>query len=109
METIAINAAVSAIISAAVSAIVSALRSQGHKAQARSEADRAADEALKAGMRELLWSELKSIHERTMREGGLTVVDRKHLDAVYAAYHGLLGNGTGTRLYEDAMRLPVID
>lgn len=109
MEAIAINAAVSAIIGAAVSAIVSAIRSQGHRAVARSEAERAADEAQKIGIRELLWSELKAIHERAIREGGLTVADRKHLEAVYAAYHGLGGNGTGTRLFEDAMRLPVID
>jgi len=44
-----------------------------------------------------------------MENGGLTVVDRKHLESVYAAYHGLGGNGTGTRLYEDAMRQPVLD
>ena len=109
IEAVALTAFVSGLVGAVVSGLVAALKSQGKKAVERSEEERATDEAVKMGMRALLWRELKNIHEQAVRQGGLTVADRKHLENVYAAYHGLGGNGTGTRLYTDAMNQPVID
>lgn len=109
IEVVALTAFVSGLVGAVVSGLVAALKSQGKKAVERSEEERATDEAVKMGMRALLWRELKNIHEQAVHQGGLTVADRKHLESVYAAYHGLGGNGTGTRLYEDAMKMPVID
>ena len=109
IEAVALTAFVSGLVGAVVSGLVAALKSQGKKAVERSEEERATDEAVKMGMRALLWRELKNIHEQAVRQGGLTVADRKHLENVYAAYHGLGGNGTGTRLYMDAMNQPVID
>lgn len=109
IEAVALTAFVSGLVGAVVSGLVAALKSQGKKAVERSEEERATDEAVKMGMRALLWRELKNIHEQTVKQHGLTVADRKHLEGVYAVYHGLGGNGTGTRLYTDAMNQPVID
>lgn len=109
IEAVALTAFVSSLVGAVVSGLVAALKSQGKKAVERSEEERATDKAVKMGMRALLWRELKNIHEQAVKQHGLTVADRKHLEGVYAAYHGLGGNGTGTRLYTDAMNQPVID
>lgn len=98
-----------AAISAVVSSLVAILKAGGKKAIERTEAEKASDEAMRAGMRALLWRELQTIHAHAMDQGGLTVAERRHLESVYSAYHALGGNGTGTRLFEDAMNMPVID
>lgn len=98
-----------AAISAVVSSLVAILKAGGKKAIERTEAEKASDEAMRAGMRALLWRELQVIHAHAMDQGGLTVAERRHLESVYSAYHALGGNGTGTRLFEDAMNMPVID
>ncbi len=85
------------------------LKAGGKKAIERTEAAREADEAMRAGMRALLWRELQTIHSKAAAEGGMTISERRHLESVYGAYHGNGGNGTGTRLYEDAMEKPVLD
>ena len=109
VSTVAVTAAVSGVVGAVVSALVAAIKTAGHKAVEWTEDERAADEAMKAGMRALLWRELKTLHEQAVDGGGLSVAQRRHLESVYGAYHGLGGNGTGTRLYEDAIELPVFD
>lgn len=98
-----------AVISAAVSSLVAMLKAGGKKAIERTEAEKAADEAMRAGMRVLLWRELQTIHTHAMDQGSMSVSERRHLESVYQAYHGLGGNGTGTRLYNDAMSMSVID
>lgn len=100
---------VSCVVAALVASVVATVKAKGNRVAERTERERATDEAVRTGMRELLWSELKNIHEQAMEQRGLAVADRKHLEGVYAAYHGLGGNGTGTRLYTDAMNQPVID
>lgn len=108
IEAVALTAFVSGLVGAVVSGLVAALKSQARGRRAF-RGRTATDEAVKMGMRALLWRELKNIHEQAIKQHGLTVADRKHLEGVYAAYHGLGGNGTGTRLYTDAMNQPVID
>lgn len=98
-----------AIISAVVSSLVAMVKTGGKRAVERAEAEKASNEAMRAGMRALLWRELQTIHAHAMDAGGLTVAERRHLESVYSAYHALGGNGTGTRLFEDAMNMPVID
>lgn len=61
------------------------------------------------GLCELLWRELKTIHREAEEKGGMTIDERQHLEQVYESYHSLGGNGTGTRLYDDAMKLRVIE
>lgn len=65
--------------------------------------------ALKDGVRALLWRELKMLHAEAVSQGGMDIEQRRHLEGVYSAYHGLGGNGTGTRLYQEAMDMSVID
>lgn len=101
--------AVTALVSSLVGALVSTLMAGGRKAVERTEAERKADEAMRAGMRALLWRELQTIHAKAIDDGGMTVAERRHLESVYGAYHGNGGNGTGTRLYEDSMDQPVLD
>ena len=106
-ETIAVTAAITTvvggIVGAVVSSLVAAFKTSAHKASDE-------DRAMRSGMRALLWREIKNIHAEAMRNGGLTIADRRHLESVYGAYHGGLdGNGTGTRLFEEAMEQPVLD
>lgn len=109
LAAIVITDIVSCVVATCVASVVATVKAQGRKVSEKSERERVESEAMKAGMRALLWAELQRIHERAMAHGGLTVEERRHLESVYAAYHGLGGNGTGTRLYTDAMNMPVLD
>lgn len=104
----AITAGVSGIVAAVVSAVVAAIKTQGKRARERDEREKAEQKAMHAGMCALLWRELKTCHELAEDQNGLTIAQRRHLQDVYSAYHSLGGNGTGTRLYSDAMGKPVI-
>lgn len=101
METV-ICALIAAASASVVAPVVTYLltRRKGH--------DESLD-AIKQGMRALLWRELMSIYRQAVANGGLTVDERNHLQDVYSAYHAIGGNGTGTRLYEDAMETQVLD
>ena len=66
------------------------------------------NKAFQQGMRALLWRELNEIYMKAKDENGMSVSERKHLENVYVSYHGLGGNGTGTRLFDEAMKLPVL-
>lgn len=68
-----------------------------------------ASQAVQRGMRALLWRELNNLHHEAVERGGMTVEQRHHLEDVYDSYHSLGANGTGTRLFDDAMRLPVLE
>lgn len=107
--SIAATALISSIVGAVVSSLIAGTRLVGRKVTERTEEERAKDAAMQAAMRALLWRELQIIHAKAMDDGGMTVADRRHLESVYAAYHSLGGNGTGTRLYEEAMATPVLD
>lgn len=90
------TAAITAVVSALVATIV---------AFAKAKSSNAMDEtkAMHDGMRALLWRELKNLYSEAISNDGMTTEERNHLESVYQAYHGIGGNGTGTRLYEDAM------
>lgn len=97
-----LTTAASSLVSAIVATLVSRAKSGVREMEASSKAQ-------ERGIRELLWGELKKLHAEAVERGGLTIEDRRHLENTYAAYHNLGGNGTGTRLYKDAMEMPVID
>lgn len=103
----AISATISGCVAAIVSALVAVIKTQGRKARERDEQAEAESCAIRAAMRALLWREIKTFHESATEKGGLSIEQRRHLEDVYQAYHALGGNGTGTRLYDDAMRMPV--
>ena len=104
--TLAVTAAITSLVSGIVGAVVATLVSMA-KDKKRGHDDN--NEAMREGMRALLWREIKNIHSEAIANGGMDTEERKHLDSVYKAYHGIGGNGTGTRLYEDAMNQPVLD
>jgi hypothetical protein len=62
------------------------------------------EKALAKGMSVLLRGRLVDIHRRYVVEGKPCTVDvKEEADEVYAAYHGLGGNGTGTHLHDEIM------
>ncbi|RBP98451.1 hypothetical protein CRD60_00880 [Bifidobacterium aemilianum] len=68
---------------------------------------RAKAQAMEAGMRAILKSELLAIHRVYVQAPSpppIPVEVMDQADQIYRAYHALGGNGTGTHLYEEIMR-----
>lgn len=102
IATTAITALVSSLVGAIVAAVVAAIRT--HTSDTAQSA-----KAMEAGMRALLWRELSNIYNDAMLRNGLSIGERQHLENVYKAYHdGIHGNGTGTRMYKEAMSTPIL-
>lgn len=51
-----------------------------------------------AGLRVLLFSQLRQIHQDTVTKGYCPVDDKHTAEEIYQAYKGLKGNGTGTAM-----------
>lgn len=94
-----------AIVSSLASALVASVVASGKSNIKR---QKQTMDALNAGMRALLWRELNDIHREAIEDGGMTPDERHNLENVYNAYHQIGGNGTGARIYDEAMKLPVI-
>lgn len=94
---IAIIAAVSSLISTVLTFLLQRIKNSNDK-----------QDAMAQGMRALLWREICTIHKECVSKGGITLDEREHLENVYQAYHAIGGNGTGTRLYEEAMQQSTI-
>ena len=68
------------------------------------------EHALRKGMRSLLRNELVKAHRVFVVERDpVSLVDREVVDRNYQAYHSLGGNGTGTKLYEEIMDVPITE
>ena len=66
------------------------------------------NDAQKDGIRTILRNELIVLHRGLAEEQGwCTLADKEYAERLYQAYHELGGNGTGTKLYEDVMKLPI--
>ena len=52
---------------------------------------------LHEGVRELLFCKLEALHRQMVDAGGIASIPER----IYAAYHGLGGNGTGTSMIQD--------
>lgn len=104
-SAIAVTAAITSLVSGLVGALVATLIGMVKDRQ-REAGD--VDKAILSGMRVLLWRELKNFHTQAVSNGGLTTEERKHLESVYESYHAMGGNGTGTRLFEEAMETKVM-
>lgn len=96
------TALVSAVVGAVVATVISAM-----KAKAADHTDQS--KAMREGMSALLWRELKNIHNAAIKHNGMTLEERRQLEYVYSAYSGLGYNGTGKRLFEESMKMPIID
>lgn len=104
-----VTIACTALITSIVGGLVSSGFSGGRKLKAEMEERHKRDDAVDQAFRALLWRELQTFHTLAMEQNGLTISQRRHLESVYQAYHDLGGNGTGTRLFEEAMATRIID
>lgn len=55
---------------------------------------------LHEGVRELLFCKLEALHRQMVDAGGVASIQQS-AERIYAAYHGLGGNGTGTSMIQD--------
>ena len=62
---------------------------------------------MRAGLVAILHDRLYQECSRLLEQGWTTVEDLKNLEYIYKAYHALGGNGTGTELYNRALKLPI--
>ncbi|WP_416516964.1 hypothetical protein [Bifidobacterium asteroides] len=68
--------------------------------------EEARDQAMETGLRTLLRAELLEIHTRhVVHHEPISVSIQDEADRVYRAYHSLGGNGTGTMMHQQIMRL----
>lgn len=92
---------VTAAVIAWLGASLRASRAREREHDARRDAEHA---ALMAGMREVMRRELYDMHRTYVVDGRPMPYDEKErADSVYAVYHSLGGNGTGTHIHEELM------
>ena len=65
-------------------------------------------DALQNAVVELAYLRIRERHEKAMRHGWLHPNEKHVLERLYAAYHSIGGNGTGTEMIEDIRRLPSV-
>lgn len=92
------------VATAVISWLAASLRA-ARKRSAEHDARRDAEHAaLMAGMRELMRRELYEMHRAYVVDGLPMPYDEKErADSVYAVYHALSGNGTGTHIHDELM------
>lgn len=66
-------------------------------------------EAIKNGLRSVLFKKIQDTAEKSIAERCITTEDLKVIEAIYTSYNKLGGNGIGTKLYEDVLELPIKD
>ena len=64
-------------------------------------------DAVKEGVKSLLHDRLYQACTHYVAQGWIDTESLHNLDYLYAAYHKLRGNGTGTNLYNRAKSLPL--
>lgn len=65
-------------------------------------------DALNNAVIELAYLRIRERHETAMRHGWLHPNEKHVLERLYAAYHSIGGNGTGTRMIEEIRNLPSV-
>ncbi|MEF2736274.1 MAG: hypothetical protein U0N15_03495 [Bifidobacterium choerinum] len=63
---------------------------------------------LNAAVVELAYLRIRERHESAIRHGWMHPNEKHVLERLYAAYHSIGGNGTGTEMIEDIRRLPSV-
>lgn len=63
---------------------------------------------LNAAVVELAYLRIRERHENAVRHGWMHPNEKHVLERLYAAYHSIGGNGTGTEMIEDIRRLPSV-
>ena len=98
----------SAVIGALVGAFVAAIKKTTAQDKEREEQERAERRAEKKALRTLLRNELVSMHREWVEEKGcITLEALEYAEDTYESYHGLDGNGSGTKLWDDLKALPI--
>lgn len=70
-------------------------------------AEKAKQSKMERGLRALLRSRLRDIHERAVCRGWITYDELQDAEDNYESYHGMGGNGRGTDLIKALRALPV--
>lgn len=93
-----------------VSGIISWLLGRYDKRHPVVDVDKLAEklDSLNAAVVELAYLRIRERHENAVRHGWLHPNERRVLERLYAAYHSIGGNGTGTEMIEDIRRLPSV-
>lgn len=93
-----------------VSGIISWLLGRYDKRHPVVDVDKLAEKLdnLNAAVVELAYLRIRERHENAVRHGWLHPNERRVLERLYAAYHSIGGNGTGTEMIEDIRRLPSV-
>lgn len=65
-------------------------------------------DALNTAVIELAYLRIRERHETAMRHGWLHPNEKHVLERLYAAYHSIGGNGTGTQMIEEIRNLPSV-
>ena len=63
-------------------------------------------DALNNAVKELAYLRIRERHESAMRHGWMHPNEKHVLERLYAAYHSIGGNGTGTQMIEEIRNLP---
>lgn len=63
---------------------------------------------LNAAVVELAYLRIRERHEKAVRHGWLHPNEKHVIERLYAAYHAIGGNGTGTEMIDDIRRLPSV-
>jgi hypothetical protein len=91
-----ITTVLASAVTATVAGLAAAVKHLWHR-------QRAADDGLQA----LLHDRIFSIYGDCQHKGFASVEDIRNLDYLYAPYHALGGNGTGTELVKRVKEMPV--
>ena len=91
------------IISIVLSLVVGWLTASVKSIHARQAEERGRQRALEEGVQALLKNKLVEIYDIYKDFDEVPADTLESMDAIYKAYHGLGGNGTGTRLHQAIM------
>lgn len=95
----------SAVIVAAINRKTSKRIDEG---ESRRDEERREQDAMRAGVRSLLRSELVRAHrDYCERKGCMSLEDKEYVQRTYDSYRDLGGNDIGHSLYIDLMQLPI--
>lgn len=61
---------------------------------------------MEIALRASMYDRLYYLHGKYMKQGWVSIPDFENIAGIYEGYHGLGGNGVGTKLYEDLDALP---
>lgn len=106
----AITALAGVVTGLGVSGIISWLLGRYDKRHPVTDVNKIAEKLdnLNAAVVELAYLRIRERHADAVRHGWLHPNEKHVLERLYAAYHSIGGNGTGTEMIEDIRRLPSV-